>query len=210
MRRVIEQVVGRDGVQLREGLSEPAGEEVPDEALARGEDAAVTLAQDGETIQAGLTGEGVRPWSVTRNGMYTLTHTTYTNGVAGKVETATFVVAGLDEPFGAADVTVANYAVDVGVVEMFTTMNGKRCRKRYEVDFVVNNGNMRFYIQSAWDIPDNEKREQETFSLRHIGDNFRKVVVTGNPYEKPWTDRSGITFMGIVPFLLDPKSLETL
>ena len=75
-----------------------------------GEDAAVTLAQDGETIQAGLTGEGVRPWSVTRNGMYTLTHTTYTNGVAGKVETATFVVAGLDEPFGAADVTVANYA----------------------------------------------------------------------------------------------------
>lgn len=103
-----------------------------------------------------------------------------------------------------------DYAVDVGVVEMFTTMNGKRCRKRYEVDFVVNNGNMRFYIQSAWDIPDNEKREQETFSLRHIGDNFRKVVVTGNPYEKPWTDRSGITFMGIVPFLLDPKSLETL
>ena len=75
-----------------------------------GEDAAVTLAQDGETIQAGLTGEGVRPWSVTRNGTYTLTHTTYTNGVAGKVETATFVVAGLDEPFGVADVTVANYA----------------------------------------------------------------------------------------------------
>ena len=103
-----------------------------------------------------------------------------------------------------------DYAVDVGVVEMFTTINGKRCRKRYEVDFVVNNGNMRFYIQSAWDIPDNEKREQETFSLRHIGDNFRKIVVTGNPYEKPWTDKNGITFMGIVPFLLDPKSLETL
>ena len=103
-----------------------------------------------------------------------------------------------------------DYAVDVGVVEMFATVNGKRCRKRYEVDFVVNNGNMRFYIQSAWDIPDNEKREQETFSLRHIGDNFRKIVVTGNPYEKPWTDKNGITFMGIVPFLLDPKSLETL
>ncbi len=75
-----------------------------------GEDAAVTLAQDGETIQAGLTGEGVRPWSVTRNGMYSLTHTTYTNGVAGKVETATFVVSGLDVPFASGDVTVANYA----------------------------------------------------------------------------------------------------
>ena len=55
-----------------------------------------------------------------------------------------------------------------------------------------------------------EKREQETFSLRHIGDNFRKVVVTGDPYEKPWTDRNGVTFIGIMPFLLDPRSLETL
>ena len=103
-----------------------------------------------------------------------------------------------------------DYAVDVGAVEMFATVGGRRCRRRYEVDFVVNKGDMRFYIQSAWDIPDNEKRDQETFSLRHIGDNFRKVVVTGNPYEKPWTDKNGITFMGIVPFLLDPRSLETL
>ena len=75
------------------------------------EESTVTLAQDGATLLVeGLMGEGVRPWSVTRNGTYTLTHTTYTNGVAGKVETATFVVSGLDEPFGAADVTVANYA----------------------------------------------------------------------------------------------------
>ena len=74
------------------------------------EESTVTLAQDGATLLVeGLMGEGVRPWSVTRNGMYTLTHTTYTNGVADKVETATFVVAGLDEPFGASDVTVANY-----------------------------------------------------------------------------------------------------
>ena len=102
------------------------------------------------------------------------------------------------------------YSVDVGAVEMFATVNGKRCRKRYEVDFVVNRFDQRFYIQSVWNIPDNEKREQETFSLRHIGDNFRKVVVTGNPYEKPWTDQSGVTFIGIMPFLLDPKSLETL
>lgn len=102
------------------------------------------------------------------------------------------------------------YSVDVGAVEMFATVNGKRCRKRYEVDFVVNRFDQRFYIQSAWDIPNNEKREQETFSLRHIGDNFRKVVVTGNPYEKPWTDRNGVTFIGLMPFLLDPKSIETL
>jgi len=103
-----------------------------------------------------------------------------------------------------------NYSVDVGVVEMFANVDGKRCRKRYEVDFVVNDIDRRFYIQSAWDIPDNEKREQETFSLRHIGDNFRKVVITGNPYEDPWTDRDGITFMGLKAFLLNPKSLEML
>ena len=59
-------------------------------------------------------------------------------------------------------------------------------------------------------IPEEEKRRQETFPLRHTGDSFRKIVVTGDPYEKPWMDESGITFMGIVPFLLDPKSLETL
>ena len=62
----------------------------------------------------------------------------------------------------------------------------------------------------VWNIPDSEKREQETFSLRHIGDNFRKMVITGDPYEKPWTDRNCVTFIGIVPFLLDPHSLETL
>ena len=103
-----------------------------------------------------------------------------------------------------------DYAVDVGAVEMFATINGQRCRRRYEVDFVVNKGDMRFYVQSAWNIPDGEKREQETFSLRHIGDYFRKVVVTGDPYEKTWTDRNGITFIGIVPFLLDPHSLDKL
>lgn len=102
------------------------------------------------------------------------------------------------------------YSVDVGAVDMFATINGMRCRKRYEVDFVVNRFDQRFYIQSAWDIPNDEKREQETFSLRHIGDNFRKVVVTGNPYEKAWTDRNGVTFIGLMPFLLNPKSLETL
>ncbi|MBO7684657.1 MAG: ATP-binding protein [Kiritimatiellae bacterium] len=103
-----------------------------------------------------------------------------------------------------------DYAVDVGVVEMFATIDGKRCRRRYEVDFVVNKGDLRIYIQSAWNIPDCEKREQETFSLRHIGDNFRKIVVTGDPYEKPWTDRNGITFMGLKAFLLDLHSIETL
>ncbi len=74
-----------------------------------GADATVTLAQEGVPLAEGLTGEGERVWSVARNGTYTLTHTTYTNGVVGKVETATFVVTGRDVPFGAADVAVSGY-----------------------------------------------------------------------------------------------------
>lgn len=74
-----------------------------------GEDATVTIAQDGKALVEGLAGEGERAWSVTRNGTYVLTHTTYTNGVAGKVETATFVVTGKDVPFAEGDVTVSGY-----------------------------------------------------------------------------------------------------
>ena len=49
-----------------------------------------------------------------------------------------------------------------------------------------------------------------TFSLHKLHDGFRRIVVTGDPYEKPWMDKDGITFIGIMPFLLDPKSIETL
>ena len=102
------------------------------------------------------------------------------------------------------------YAVDVGVAIVETSHANVREKRQYEIDFVVNRFSERVYIQSAWMIPDEEKRRQETFSLAHTGDSFRKIVVTGDPYEKPWMDESGITFMGIVPFLLDPHSLETL
>ena len=102
------------------------------------------------------------------------------------------------------------YAVDVGVTIVETSHSNVREKRQYEIDFVVNRFSERIYIQSAWMIPEEEKRRQETFPLRHTGDSFRKIVVTGDPYEKPWMDESGITFMGIVPFLLDPKSLETL
>jgi len=102
------------------------------------------------------------------------------------------------------------YAVDVGVAIVETAHANVREKRQHEIDFVVNRFSERIYIQSAWMIPDEEKRRQETFSLRHTGDSFRKIVVTGDPYEKPWMDENGITFMGIVPFLLDPRSLETL
>ena len=103
------------------------------------------------------------------------------------------------------------YSVDVGVVETRAmNKNGIREQRQHEIDFVVNRDSERIYIQSAWEIPDESKREQETFSLTHTRDHFRKIVVTGAPYEKPWMNKEGITFIGIMPFLLDPKSIETL
>ena len=102
------------------------------------------------------------------------------------------------------------YSVDVGVVQLETRATGKHEIRQYEIDFVVNQADERIYIQSAYAIPDPEKRAQETFSLRHVKDSFRKLVITGNLLEKPWRDNNGITFMGIMTFLLDPKSLETL
>ena len=99
----------------------------------------------------------------------------------------------------------------LGVVET-RAMNkdGVREQRQHEIDFVVNRDSERIYIQSAWEIPDEAKREQELFSLTHVHDGFRKIVVTGDPYEKPWMSKEGITFIGIVPFLLDQKSVETV
>lgn len=103
------------------------------------------------------------------------------------------------------------YAIDVGVVDhKVIGADGKATINHHEIDFVINKASERIYIQSAFAIPDPEKRNQETFSLRKLRDGFRRVVVTGDPYEKPWLDEHGITFIGIMPFLLDPKSIETL
>ena len=102
------------------------------------------------------------------------------------------------------------YSVDVGMVTTNPVVNGARTQITSEIDFVINKASERIYVQSAFSIPDPAKREQETYSLRHVRDSFRKIVITGDPYERPWMDRNGITFMGLKTFLLDPHSLETL
>lgn len=95
------------------------------------------------------------------------------------------------------------YNVDVGVVEYnYKDEEGKSKRSKLEVDFVVNLGNKRCYIQSAFAIPDEEKRTQETNSLRRIGDSYKKIVVVRNSF-KPWRDEAGIYYIGIEDFLLD-------
>ena len=99
--------------------------------------------------------------------------------------------------------------VDVGVVETETCSNGIRAKHRHEVDFVVNLGMGKLYIQSALSLPDQEKRVQETLPLRKIGDSFRKLVVTGD-IQPFYTDNEGISYVGILPFLLDKSILNRL
>ena len=101
------------------------------------------------------------------------------------------------------DLIRRGYDVDVGVVEQNIRKNdGKNARKQLEVDFVINRGGERYYIQSALSIDDPDKREQEIASLLHIADSFKKIVVVKD-YIKPWRDEHGIQYVGIEDFLLD-------
>ena len=94
------------------------------------------------------------------------------------------------------------YSVDVGVVELTLVKDGKKQQSQYEIDFIVNTGREKVYIQSALNVETESKRNQETFSLRNSGDFFRKIVIVdGNA--KPWTDEDGIMYMGVIPFLLE-------
>lgn len=98
-------------------------------------------------------------------------------------------------------------SVDVGEVEI-KEMNqeGKVERKRLEVDFVCNQGYKRYYIQSAFTISDDEKRETELRSLNRIGDSFRKIVIVGGSSPN-YQNNDGIIFMSLYDFLINPNSL---
>lgn len=101
------------------------------------------------------------------------------------------------------------YRADVGVVEVQKISEGKRQLSQYEVDFVVNTGRDRIYIQSALNVDTAEKRDQETFSLRHTSDTFRKMVILdGNSRYR--VDDDGIAYVGVIPFLLQQDILEKL
>ena len=97
--------------------------------------------------------------------------------------------------------------VDVGIVEQrFVDDEGKWKRKQLEVDFVVNEGNQRYYIQSALALPDEDKRKQELGSLVRINDSFKKIIVVKDDI-KAWRDENGILTIGLLDFLMNPNSL---
>ncbi len=105
------------------------------------------------------------------------------------------------------DLVRRGFDVDVGVVgQNARSEDGKNIRKQLEVDFVVNRGDERFYIQSSLSVADEEKRKQEMASLIRIPDSFKKIVVVKD-FIKPWRDDYGIQYVGVEDFLLDESYL---
>lgn len=99
------------------------------------------------------------------------------------------------------------FSVDVGVVPLQRMEDGERKRSQLEVDFVCNKGYDRYYIQSALEMPTDEKIRQEMASLRNIDDSFKKIVVVGS-HQPLYKNEDGITIMSIFDFLLKQNSLE--
>ena len=98
--------------------------------------------------------------------------------------------------------------MDVGMVEQrVVEKNGNMVRKQLEVDFVVNQGSKRYYIQSAFAMPTKEKEEQEMASLLKINDSFKKIIIVKDDI-KPKRDENGITTIGMLDFLLNIGSLD--
>lgn len=106
------------------------------------------------------------------------------------------------------ELKVRGYNVDVGVVVMNETdKTGKNIRKQLEIDFVCNKGTKRYYIQSAYALPDEKKRKQEQRSLMNTGDGFKKIIITKDTLA-PHYNEEGILVMNVFDFLLNPNSLE--
>ncbi|MDD2575638.1 MAG: ATP-binding protein [Acholeplasmataceae bacterium] len=98
--------------------------------------------------------------------------------------------------------------VDVGIVEIRENINNKDIRKQLEVDFIVNESDKRYYIQSAYVIPNEDKLNQELASFRNINDTFKKILVRRDPYLNRYYDEEGILHMSLMEFLTNENSLD--
>ncbi len=99
------------------------------------------------------------------------------------------------------------YSVDVGVVEVIESKDGKRAKKQYEIDFVVNKGAKKYYIQSALSVSDPDKMATELRPLKSTNDFFKKIIITKTG-QKPWTDDDGILHIGLIDFLLNENAIN--
>lgn len=106
------------------------------------------------------------------------------------------------------ELIICGYNVDVGIIDhAVLNKSQKQQIVRLEVDFVCNKGSRRYYIQSAFSIPDEEKLKQETSSLDRIGDSFKKIIVTQD-LGKPWHTEKGYSVINVLDFLLNPDSMD--
>ena len=103
------------------------------------------------------------------------------------------------------ELRLRGFCVDVGMVEARTAKE----RKQLEVDFVANMADRRYYIQSAFAMPDDDKREQESASLKKINDSFKKIIIMRDDI-KPYHDNNGFYIVGLMDFLLKPDLIEQL
>ena len=105
------------------------------------------------------------------------------------------------------ELRMRGYQVDVGAVTVAENADGRVTRRQLEVDFVCNLGSARYYIQSAYSLPGEEKLAQEIRPFRKIDDSFRKIVITGDMMPRHF-DENGILFLNIYDFLLTPSCME--
>lgn len=106
------------------------------------------------------------------------------------------------------ELRVRGLSVDVGVVTQRTqTADGRQAKKQLEIDFIANRGSQRYYIQSAFSLPDDAKRAQEKASLTTARDSFKKIIIVKDVI-KPWHDDDGVLTMSVYDFLLNENSLE--
>ena len=106
------------------------------------------------------------------------------------------------------ELKIRGFNVDVGVIQQYGTNDkGSSIRRQLEIDFVCNKGSKRYYIQSAYALPDAAKMEQEQRSLMLTGDFFKRMIITKDS-PAPHYNEQGVLFMNVYDFLLDEKSLE--
>jgi predicted AAA+ superfamily ATPase len=104
------------------------------------------------------------------------------------------------------ELRVRGFLVDVGVVEFRRMIEGKSCYQQYEIDFIATNGMCKYYIQSAYALPTDEKKEQELYSLKKIDDSFKKIIIVGDDIAT-YIDDNGFIHLSLLQFLTNDDIL---
>lgn len=104
------------------------------------------------------------------------------------------------------ELRVRGFLVDVGVVELRRMIEGKSCYQQYEIDFIATNGMRKYYIQSAYALPTDEKKEQELYSLKKIDDSFKKIIIVGDDIAT-YIDENGFIHLSLLQFLTNDDIL---